>query len=634
MMNIKKSVKSIFYAAAGRVDKRRKFIDSELGVSGFLRVMKEEDVNYVVLRWFDPLPYVEPGEDIDILVADDDVEIMTSYMKVAGRKGDIPCDVYSVSGLPGSSSRNMPYYPVPIAKKILDNAVWVNDIVRAPSPDHHFLSLCYHVVYHKGYSSGVPSEDVERGRKVIPCKDHDYVGTLEKLGRESTLSLENLDITLEGLDRVLRDAGWKPAHDTLEKLSIKNQWLGDVLYSEGIDVPVYLRGVSVFLVREEGMNHLGDIKRILFDQGFDHVLEGKIPLDRVSQAVSGIRGGNWGKGPWPKSGGLPAYFYIVYDAKPLQPDDETAREHPGLDNQRISMAKKRIRDNYNRRVEPQARCNIVHSADNACQAISYINIVNPESVSLVEHEARRKFSGFLTPFEVVADFSKHARRAKVELISFHGDKAICKTFKEGRERYLNREIMARKVGKELSEVSAILESGKNYIVIEYVEGGVGNSSRFRPLFHGNSYLPVWIVERMKEIIIYYRSRGYECIDLSPRNIIYDPVKGFKIIDFEFFQKVGSASDALNGNFAWYSVPEGFEGDLPQWKSNDSLYRRRWFRYTGIPLYFCINNHPKAVLHLVRGITFLCFSLNNARKKAFSLPVRKIRSLRLVAASRR
>ncbi|WP_162899956.1 hypothetical protein [Halomonas sp. JS92-SW72] len=194
-MNIKKAIRRRVSAALGRPRNQRRFIDSSLGIAGFLRVMKEEDVNYVALRWFESLPEVAPGEDIDILVADNDVEIMTSYMKVAGKKGDIPCDIYSVSGLPGSSSRNMPYYPVPIGRKILEDAIWVNDLVRAPSPDDHFLSLSYHVVYHKGYAAGVPSEDEERNRKVLPCSDHDYVETLKRLGRESSLNLDDLDPT-------------------------------------------------------------------------------------------------------------------------------------------------------------------------------------------------------------------------------------------------------------------------------------------------------------------------------------------------------------------------------------------------------------------------------------------------------
>lgn len=621
-MNIKKAIRRRVSAALGRPRNQRRFIDSSLGIAGFLRVMKEEDVNYVALRWFESLPEVAPGEDIDILVADNDVEIMTSYMKVAGKKGDIPCDIYSVSGLPGSSSRNMPYYPVPIGRKILEDAIWVNDLVRAPSPDDHFLSLSYHVVYHKGYAAGVPSEDEERNRKVLPCSDHDYVETLKRLGRESSLNLDDLDPTLEGLDRILSGAGWKPAHDTLEKISSKNEWVNDVLHSEAVDVQDYLSGLSVFLVREEGVEHLDSIRQMLFDQGFDNVLEGRIPDDRVSETVSGIRGGNWGKGPWPKSGGFPVYYFVVYDARPLRVSPETAKEHPGLDNERISIAKIRIRDRYNSSVPSHKKCNIIHSSDNAHQALCYLNIINSESIPFVEGEAARKFSKFMTPFFVVCDLSNHARRAKVELIEYHGRKAICKTFKEGREHYLEREVVARQVGAGLSEVSRMLEVGDNYIVMEFYDGSIDNISRIRPLFHGNPYLPIWAIERMKNVIIYYRERGYECVDFSPKNVLFDSSSGLKVIDFEFLQKVDGASKELDGNFAWYSAPDDFKGDLPQWKNNRSLYRRRWFRYTGLPLYFCVNDYPKVVLHLVRGVTFLYFSVNNARRKALSLPIRK------------
>ncbi|MBE0488170.1 MAG: hypothetical protein IBX53_03745 [Halomonas sp.] len=621
-MKIKRGIRRRLSRLLRRPINQRRFVDSSLGASGFLKILKEEDVDYVVLRWFETLPHVAPGEDIDILVADNDIEIMTSYMKSVGNKGDIPCDVYSVSGLPGSNSRNMPYYPVPIARKILDNAIWVNHLVKAPSHDDHFLSLCYHVLYHKGYSSGVPSEDAERNKKVLPCNDHDYVAMLERLYQESSLKSAQFVVTLEGIDRILSEAGWKPAHDTLEKISMRNQWIRDALCEDAVEIPDDLRGLSIFLVREEGMEYLDVIKKILFDQGFDHVMEGSIPEERVGRVASGIRGGNWGKGPWPKSGGLPSYYYVVYDAKPISPNKKMLKDHPGLHNERISMAKLNIRDKYNREVGPKFRCNILHSADNADQTLYYLGLINTGCIPFVKEEACRKYSAFATPFAVVKDLSKHARRAKVELIDFHGKKAICKTFKEGREHFLEREITARKVGAGLSEVSSLLKAGKNYIVMEFCEGSRDEISSIRPFFHSHDYLPIWAIEQMKQIIIYYRARGYECVDFSPRNVLIDSSKGLKVIDFEFLQKVDAQSAGLVGNLAWYSPPDGFEGDLPQGKTNVSLYRRRWFRYTGLPIYFCLNDFPKAVLHLVRGVTFIYFSVNNARRKAVSLPFKK------------
>ncbi|WP_146010654.1 serine/threonine protein kinase [Halomonas heilongjiangensis] len=613
-MRVKKLLKRRFASLLGRPATHRRFIDHSLGVTGFLKVLKENDVNYVVLRWFEELPEVSPGEDIDILVADEDAERMTSYVGVDEKRQDIPCDIYSVSGLPGTSSHGMAYYPVASARQILNNAIWWSDLVRAPAPDEHFLSMCYHAVYHKGYMSGLPSSDHELNKKVISPRDHDYAGVIERLYENSSFRFDGFEMTLEGIDGVLEKMGWRPATDTLEKISQKNQWVRDALLSTSTELPAYLKGLTVFLVREKGVDYLSRIKEKLFVIGFDHILEGEICADRVHTIAENIRGGNWGKGPWAVSGGLPVYYFVTIDVKPIVPSGETIQEHVGLDNDRIPLAKRTIRAVYNNDRAPEERCNIIHSTDHAAQALEYLELINPDCISYVQEEARRKHIAFLTPYEVIEDLSKHARRAKVELISFHGMKAICKTFKEGRERYLQREVTARDIGRGVNEISSILEVGDNYIVIEFCGGSIDRVSKLRPLFHKNNYLPIWAIQKMKNIIVHYRSRGYEYVDFNPHNVLFDSEKGLKAIDFEFLQKADTPSDTLVGNFAWYSAPEGFEGDYPQLRDKENLYWSRWFGYTGLPLFFCIHDFPPLVLHAVRGGTFFYFSVKNAAKR--------------------
>jgi hypothetical protein len=622
-MKIKNYIKYRFASLLRRPVTHRRFIDRSLGVSGFLRVLKDEDVNYVVLRWFEELPEVSPGEDVDILVSDEDVEKLTSLVSVNRKRGDTPCDIYSVSGLPGTSSRNMSYYPVATARQILNNAVWLNDTVRVPAPDEHFLSMCYHAVYHKGYSAGIPSSKDELNSKVFYPQDHDYVGIIRELYERSSFEFGDLEITLEGLDRMLGDLNWRPAYDTLEKMSKRNQWVYDVLLMQSREIPDYLRGLSVFLVREAGVEYIDMVRKTLFDHGFDHVVEGKIAGDRVNFVAAGIRGGNWGKGPWPKSGGLPAYYFVTFDVKPVEPSAEAIKEHVGLDNDRVPSAKRRIRDLYNEGKLPSEQCNIVHSTDNGAQAADYLKLINPECLPYVEQEARRKSVAFSTPFKVIEDLSKHARRAKVELIEFHGRKAICKTFKEGREHYLQREVVAREVGKGLSEISDILEVGDNYIVMEFYDDSIDRISTLRPLLHDNGYLPIWAIERMKSIILHYRSRGYECVDFNPHNVLFDPKNGLKVIDFEFLQEAENSSEDLVGNFAWYTAPAGVVGDFPKIKYSGSLYNKRWFKYTGLPLFFCIHEFPVPVLHLVRATTYCYFSVKNAARKLLSLSPKKL-----------
>ncbi|MFQ3789818.1 hypothetical protein [Halomonas sp. A29] len=205
----------------------RRYIDGRRGVAGFLETLQEREIDYVVLRWFETLPHVEPDEDVDILVADEDAEKLAACVSVNRRSKDIPCDIYSVSGLPGTDHHQGSYYPAAKARQMLDNAVRVNGLVRVPAADEHFLSLSYHAVYHKGYLSGIPSEHSERNAKVVVPKDHDYRGILEALQGQSSHASLALSMTLECLDEFLNGLGWRPDPDTLKRLSKRNQWIGD-----------------------------------------------------------------------------------------------------------------------------------------------------------------------------------------------------------------------------------------------------------------------------------------------------------------------------------------------------------------------------------------------------------------------
>ncbi|MCE8035042.1 hypothetical protein EKK97_00990 [Billgrantia tianxiuensis] len=205
----------------------RRYIDGKAGMTAFLDTLKAKRVDYVVLRWFDTLPDISPGEDVDILVADEDAARIVDCVSVNRRSQDIACDIYSVSGLPGTSHRDGSYYPPDKARQMLEHAVWMNGLVRVPSVDEHFLSLSYHAIYHKGYLSGIPSEHRMRNTKVVVPQDHDYRGILENLHGQSSHASTALDMTLERLDAFLSGLGWRPDPDTLKRLSKRNEWIGE-----------------------------------------------------------------------------------------------------------------------------------------------------------------------------------------------------------------------------------------------------------------------------------------------------------------------------------------------------------------------------------------------------------------------
>ena len=94
-MKITRLVKARISRFLGSPVNERRYIDYSLGVSGFLENLKKNSVNYVALRWFDDLPDVAPGEDIDILVADEDVELLTSFVTHNRTRKATPCNIDS-----------------------------------------------------------------------------------------------------------------------------------------------------------------------------------------------------------------------------------------------------------------------------------------------------------------------------------------------------------------------------------------------------------------------------------------------------------------------------------------------------------------------------------------------------------
>src|SRR5262249_40230422 len=85
----------------------RRFIPHWLGVAGFLDGLVRANSRHAVLRWFETLPEVAVGEDLDLLV--DDAALADVRDVLDSSPGLQPIDVYSVNGAPGADYRDMPY---------------------------------------------------------------------------------------------------------------------------------------------------------------------------------------------------------------------------------------------------------------------------------------------------------------------------------------------------------------------------------------------------------------------------------------------------------------------------------------------------------------------------------------------
>lgn len=344
----------------------RHFIPPSLGIAGFLRSLEEKGIRYVVLRWFEALPELPPGEDLDLLVADDDAEQVCAL--TSSRPGLVPCDLYSVSGGPGTAYRSMAYFPPALAQGILERSVRHRECVRVPSPADHFLSLAYHALYHKGGASGLASRLVET--ELAP--EHDYAGMLGALARSLRIDVAP---TLEDLDEHLASRGWRPPLDTLGRLARRNRWVARrlaELLGEGAEE---YRGLVVFLVRRRALE-LGfadEIAERIASAGFEILGREELSPAASERVRLHARGGNWERGPYLRSGGPPALALVAFDAAPLAPTPEQEGEHPGLENARI-LAKTGIRDALNARLPADERCNFLHSSDHAWGTREYLRL--------------------------------------------------------------------------------------------------------------------------------------------------------------------------------------------------------------------------------------------------------------------
>jgi len=608
-MMLKKSIRALYNiykgtAKKGHFERPRRYIPKALGVVGFFKELKSLNVNYAVLRWFENLPYIEPGEDIDILVHDDDL-LRLDNLLCGVSFDDIACDIYTSGGLPGTDHRGVPYFPNYKALEVLDNAVYLNDLIRTPSPYYHFMTMAYHVVYHKGYNSDIPSKF--RQETSTGNRDHPYDSILLELAERINISIP--DMSIEALDAILETNGWKPEKDTLKKLSRKNQWIHDYLLQSTSSLQAFMSGMTVFIVREAGMPYLETIQKLLEYEGFETIEEVEISQDPKSPVVHSIRGGNWNKGPWPISGGLPSHAFLVYDYLPREPDASLEEKHPGITNAKIHTAKINIRNYINSLRKAGTECNTIHSADSADEALEYSKLLFPGRMDGFTEYIENRASLFQTPYPVIQDLTRHANRAKIEIVDYNGRQAICKTFKPGYERFLEREVLARKLGTGLNQISEILEAGSHHIILKKYTNSIDSVCRLKPLFQKEKLLPIWIIRIMVDTIVYYRSLGYEMIDFNPTNILLVGEKDLKIIDFEFMQKAVSPASFLRGNYAWYPIPASFDGDVPfnLRKKGVSPYKLRWQKRTGLTPLVCENiNHIPTPLLFVMQVAYTVF----------------------------
>ncbi|MCK6211017.1 hypothetical protein KZX45_10720 [Georgenia sp. EYE_87] len=593
--------------AGARRRRARRYLSPYWGVPGLVERLQERGVRYAALRWFENLPELEPGEDLDLLVADEDLAAVEALLDE--EPGTIPVDLYSESGQTGTDYHGMAYYPPALARQLLGRAVLHPSGCRVPAPLDHLHSLAYHAVYHKGPSSGLASRGTSWRE---PDPEHDYTAVLEDLAGRLGVALEP---TLEGVDEYLTTVGWQPPPDTLRRLAATNPWIRPPDL-DAAEVPE----PSVFLVRERTLDVLtmDDVRRVLGTLGFEIVLERVLDDDARRRCAESMRGGNWSRGPFPRSGGGPAVAVVVLHHGPRRPGPALREQYPWLSNTDVYLAKTRIRDLVAARVVDGERFNPVHSSDNEPEAWEYVELAVPDEAEALRAEVRRRREEYATDAPVVAVLSR-GRRAKVEVVEHDGGLAVRKTFARPARAHQERELHGLRELAPHVPVPALLATGPNWLLTSFHPNRLNIGDR-----PGGRLVPLRAARGMVDVLRRVHARGYDLIDAKPQNFLLDP-DGLRLIDLEFLHRYDGEPPEFTHLYGFVGVPEDFDGDLPF--VDDLSYDLRWLPYVGLPMEALLHD-PAWLQHLRRGAFRLTRTVTGS-----SEPVRRVGRVGLRAARR-
>ncbi len=532
---------NIFFPKPRKV---RRYAKNGENLESFFIRLNQLGIRYSLLRWFEELPNWPTGEDIDLVVKDEDFKKLSSEFQHFPKTQAF--DLYSVTAK--SSWDNLPYYPPHIAHKIIENRVPYKKTYFIPSKEHHFLSFLYHVVYHKGENSGLPFSNNEGVANKKP--EHDYHKILEDWEAPSDFSKS--DITFLYLHKYLEQKGWSPGLDTLRKRAEHRKWVQKLLPIQ----PKNNGELVVFFIRERTILRDRNILETFFKRRyflFSEIERICLNEEERERAKAFVRGGEWGKGPFPASGGPPVEMWVLFDYNPSKPSESILSKQPYLSNTNIYI-KETLRNEINRNTYWWNHYNPIHSSDDELEALQYIQT----TVSKEKYEQiRQKTKDIRTCYYSANSkpLSTHQSRAKVEIVNFNGTKAVQKTFKVGMEKYLQREIFAHtQLSKDCKYIPDALAVGENFLILPFIEEFSKKEKRQESLLEKRSQ----IIEFMK----FMYDKGYCVVDFHPQNVLVTESQIY-VVDFEFLYQYEEKPKRFVDHYDIKGLPKSFSGDLPR-----------------------------------------------------------------------
>ncbi|MCP4680808.1 MAG: hypothetical protein GY864_00565 [Desulfobacterales bacterium] len=341
----------------------------------FFEALNEANMRYVVLRWFEEVPlesHVEDSfsDDIDMLV--DAFEIERLVKIAASFPGKIKCDIYSPSGRKGTTFKKMPYYPPVMADEILDNRELYNSAFYVPKSDVYFKSLSYHLVYHKGPLSGIPTGiGVPAGKN----PKRDYFGLIERLSHELEID-SSKPLSLFKLYEFLKQKYWSMPHDLLARWPVQNEWIQWLTQNEEMRLrknASIFPTLIVFLLREDILENGLDKQAIeLLEKKFDILHTEQLSEGQITRVMRSVRGGNWIEHK--KTTIIEPRIAVICndpDPQPISSDDQILFKYPFIKNRNV-LYKIEVREKLKSMLDNDTKLIAIHGSDNAQETQHYL----------------------------------------------------------------------------------------------------------------------------------------------------------------------------------------------------------------------------------------------------------------------
>ena len=155
-----------------------KGIPIKIGVEKFFKKLKEQKINYVVLRNFENLPNHHFNSDIDFLVADYDY---IKFLRLITRKPSKSLIRIDISILYTSKEKiiGIPLYQQKIGFDLLNSSYFNEKGIKIPEHSLYFWSYLYHTVISKGLKSKIQSTVLKTTTVLGKDGQNKYLSKLE-----------------------------------------------------------------------------------------------------------------------------------------------------------------------------------------------------------------------------------------------------------------------------------------------------------------------------------------------------------------------------------------------------------------------------------------------------------------------